>query len=285
MSPFYRFAARGAIIPFLKAVSKQHVQGTEYFPPTGGFIAVANHLSDLDSLTAMRALVDVDIPVYSLAKSTLFKVPVLGSILRAGGQIPVQRATDKASNSLAAAEKVLHEGGVIMVFPEGTLSRDPLKWPMTGKTGAARLAMTTGVPVVPMGQWGAHTILDTYSKRLRPVPRKRVEIRVGPTLDLSRFGRDISDRRAVRQCTAAIMRAITVLVEEIRGEKAPRPFDMHYDGDPGKGKIGVRRPDPAPQEADPTARESVDEAASKDPGAGGRGGADLPGDSAPEVPA
>ena len=43
------------------------------------------------------------------------------------------------------------------------------------------------------------------------------------------------------------MRAITVLVEELRGEKAPRPFDMHYDGDPGKGRVGVRRPDPMPE--------------------------------------
>jgi len=81
MTPFYRFAARGAIIPFLKMVSRQTVSGLENIPREGGFIAVANHLTDLDSLTAMRALVDADVPVYSLAKSTLFKVPVLGSIL------------------------------------------------------------------------------------------------------------------------------------------------------------------------------------------------------------
>ena len=76
MSPFYRFAARGAIIPFLKAVSRQKVTGTENIPREGGFITVANHLTDLDSLTAMRAMVDADVPVYSLAKSTLFDVPV-----------------------------------------------------------------------------------------------------------------------------------------------------------------------------------------------------------------
>jgi len=144
MSPFYRFAARGAIIPFLKAVSRQKVTGTENIPREGGFITVANHLTDLDSLTAMRAMVDADVPVYSLAKSTLFDVPVLGSILRAGGQIPVHRATKEAGDSLKEAERVLRSGEVIMVFPEGTLSRDPLQWPMTGKTGAARLAMATG---------------------------------------------------------------------------------------------------------------------------------------------
>ena len=213
MTPFYRFAARGAIIPFLKMVSRQTVSGLENIPREGGFIAVANHLTDLDSLTAMRALVDADVPVYSLAKSTLFKVPVLGSILRAGGQIPVQRGTQNAATALKAASEVLADGGAIMIFPEGTLSRDPLKWPMVAKT----------------------------------FPRKDVRVTIGELMDLSRFGRDTQDREAVRACTAEIMRAITALVEQLRGEKAPRPFDMHYDGDPGKGKIGVRRPDPLPE--------------------------------------
>ena len=228
MTPFYRFAARGAIIPFLKVVSRQKVTGLENIPRQGGFIAVANHLTDLDSLTAMRALVDADVPVYSLAKSTLFKVPLLGSILR-------------------AASDVLADGGAIMIFPEGTLSRDPLKWPMVAKTGAARLAMTSGAPVLPMGQWGAHEILDTYGCSFRPFPRKDVRVTIGELMDLSRFGTDTQDREAVRACTAEIMRAITALVEELRGEKAPRPFDLHYDGDPGKGRIGVRRPDPLPE--------------------------------------
>lgn len=250
MTPFYRLAARGAIIPFLKAVSRQHVEGTENIPSEGGFIAVANHLTDLDSLTAMRAFVDADVPVYSLTKATLFKVPVLGAILRAGGQIPVQRGTRDAARSLEAARKVLAEGGAIMIFPEGTLSRDPLQWPMVAKTGAARLAMVSGAPVVPVGQWGAQDVLHTYGKIFHPFPRKEVRVKIGTTLDLSRFGSDTQDHEAVRQCTAAMMEAITHLVEDLRGEKAPRPYDMHYDGDPGKGRIGVRRPDPLPELAE-----------------------------------
>ena len=246
MTPFYRFAARGAIIPFLKMVSRQTVTGLENIPREGGFIAVANHLTDLDSLTAMRALVDADVPVYSLAKSTLFKVPVLGSILRAGGQIPVQRGTQNAAAALKAAGDVLADGGAIMIFPEGTLSRDPLKWPMVAKTGAARLAMTSGAPVLPMGQWGAHEILDTYGRSFHPFPRKDVRVEIGSPFTLESFGSDTEDRAAVRAATAEIMRRITVLVEELRGEKAPRPYDVHYDGDPGKKHRGVRRPDPLP---------------------------------------
>ena len=274
MSPFYRFAARGAIIPFLKAVSRQKVTGTENIPREGGFITVANHLTDLDSLTAMRAMVDADVPVYSLAKSTLFDVPVLGAILRAGGQIPVHRATKEAGDSLKEAERVLRSGEVIMVFPEGTLSRDPLQWPMTGKTGAARLAMATGAPVVPMGQWGAQLVMGTYSKVIRPFPRKEVRILIGEPLDLSRFGSDTTDHDAVRACTAEIMRAITALVEQLRGEKAPRPYDMKYDGNPGKGRIGVRRPDPPPDGEGASAAAPDDgPAVTSGPAAAGEGGA------------
>lgn len=274
MTPFYRLAARGAIIPFLKAVSRQHVEGTENIPSEGGFIAVANHLTDLDSLTAMRAFVDADVPVYSLTKATLFKVPVLGAILRAGGQIPVQRGTRDAARSLEAARKVLVEGGVIMIFPEGTLSRDPLQWPMVAKTGAARLAMVSGAPVVPVGQWGAQDVLHTYGKIFHPFPRKEVRVKIGTPLDLSRFGSDTQDHEAVRQCTAAMMEAITHLVEDLRGEKAPRPYDMHYDGDPGKGRIGVRRPDPllgpaqdpgAPQAAAPQPAEAPESVEAPEP--------------------
>lgn len=246
MTPFYRFASRGVIIPFLKLVSRHHVGGLEHIPPEGGFIAVCNHLSDLDSLTAMRSLVDAGVPAYSLAKSSIFEVPVLGHVFKAGGQIPVHRGTDKAGSSLIEAERRLRAGDVIMIFPEGTLSRDPLRWPMTGKTGAARLAMATGAPILPMGQWGAQEILDSFGGGFHPFPRKDVRVLIGETFTLDEYGQDTSDRQVVRAATAEIMWRITVLVEQLRGERAPRPFDMHYDGDPGKDKLGVRRPDPAP---------------------------------------
>lgn len=247
MRPFYRFASRGAIIPFLKVVSKQRVTGVENIPESGGFVAVANHLSDLDSLTTMRALVDADVPAYSLAKSSLFEIPVLGHVFKAGGQIPVYRESSRAGNALVEAERRLRAGDVIMVFPEGTLSRDPLQWPMTGKTGAARLAMATGAPILPMGQWGAQEIIDSFGGGFHPFPRKEVRILIGTTFDLSAYGSDTTDREAVRAATAEIMGRITNLVEQLRGQKAPRPYDMKYDGDPGKDKRGVRRPDPAPE--------------------------------------
>lgn len=250
MTPFYRFAARGVIIPFLRAISRQEVEGLENLPQQGGFIAVANHLSDLDSLTTMRALVDADVPAYSLAKASLFQIPLLGKVFQAGGQIPVYRGSDQASNALVEAERRIRQGDVVMIFPEGTLSRDPLRWPMTGKTGAARLAMATGAPVVPMGQWGAHEIMDTMAGgTFKPLPRKTIRVKIGAPFTLEEYGSDTSDREAVKEATVRIMREITTLVEDLRGEKAPRPYDMAYDGDPGKNPhdrdyFGTRRPDP-----------------------------------------
>ena len=57
-----------------------------------------------------------------------------------------------------------------MIYPEGTLTRDPDLWPMTGKSGAARIALATGCPVIPVGQWGAQEILPPYAKKPRPLP-------------------------------------------------------------------------------------------------------------------
>lgn len=289
MTPFYRFAARGAIIPFLRLVSRHHVRGTEHIPREGGFIAVCNHLSDLDSLTAMRCLVDAGVPVYSLAKSTIFSVPVLGHVFKAGGQIPVYRGTEQAGSSLIEAERRLRQGDAIMIFPEGTLSRDPLKWPMTGKTGAARLAMATGVPVLPMGQWGAQDILDSFGGGFHPFPRKDVHVVIREPFTLEQYGSDTSDREAVRAATAEIMRRITEIVEELRGEKAPRPYDMHYDGDPGPDKRGVRKPDPVPvEDTQPTAPASAAPAASTsasgDPVSAPAEAASAPAEDASEVP-
>lgn len=145
---------------------------------------------------------------------------------------------------------------------------------MVAKTGAARLAMVSGAPVVPVGQWGAQDALHTYGKIFHPFPRKEVRVKIGTPLDLSRFGSDTQDHEAVRQCTAAMMEAITHLVEDLRGEKAPRPYDMHYDGDPGKGRIGVRRPDPllgpaqdpgAPQAAAPQPAEAPESVEAPEP--------------------
>ena len=129
-----------------------------------------------------------------LAKEDLFRIPVVGRALRGAGQIPVSRGTRDRS-SLDVAVAALGRGEVIVVYPEGTLTRDPDLWPMKGKSGVGRLALTSRAPVIPLAQWGAQEVLDRYARRPGNVLRRPVQhVRVGPPVDLSdlyeRAGKD-----------------------------------------------------------------------------------------------
>jgi 1-acyl-sn-glycerol-3-phosphate acyltransferase len=153
----YRNVAR-VVRPLLRSMTRTAWSGTENLPREGGYIVAANHMTNLDPLTFAHFLYDNGIAPKILAKAPLFKVPVLAGILRATGQIPVYRNTTSAGESLTAAVTAIREGDVVAVFPEGTLTRDPELWPMVGKTGIARLALTTRAPVIPVAQWGAQNL-------------------------------------------------------------------------------------------------------------------------------
>src|SRR5690606_31335223 len=127
------------------------------------------------------------------------------------------------------AEEALREGACVVVYPEGTVTRDPDLWPMVGKTGVARLALATGVPVIPVAHWGAQELLP-YGKETRPrlLPRKTFRVLVGPPVDLSKYQGQPIRGTVLREATADIMAAITRQLEELRGEKAPdTPYDSH----------------------------------------------------------
>ena len=92
---------------------------------------------------------------------------------------------------------------------------------MVGKTGIARLALTTRVPVIPVAQWGPQNVLGRYGKVFRPFPRKLVTVVAGPPVVLDDlYGRPL-DTATLREATGRVMAAITALLEDIRGEKAP----------------------------------------------------------------
>lgn len=207
-------------------ITRRNWRGSENLPKSGGFIAAGNHMSNFDPLPFAHFLFNMGFPPRILAKASLFKVPVLGWILRGTGQIPVFRQTATAGQSLMAAVEQLRAGECVAVFPEGTLTREPDLWPMTGKTGVARLALTARVPVIPIAQWGSQAILPRYSKRFRPFPRKPVWVHAGEPVDLSDLYDRPLDTATLREATERVMTAITVLLEEIRGEKAP---PVRYD--------------------------------------------------------
>ncbi|WP_323794203.1 lysophospholipid acyltransferase family protein [Nocardioides sp.] len=196
-------------------------------PATGGCVLVMNHLSHVDPLTAAVFTHDHGrLPRY-LAKSGLFRNRFLGIFLRAAGQIPVERASASAAGAYAAAVEAVNAGECIVIYPEGTITRDPGLWPMTGKSGAARIALETGCPVVPIGQWGAQELLAPYAKRPDLFPRKTVSIKVGDPVDLSDLADEPQDAEVLAVATGRIMDAITTIVEELRGETAPpERFDL-----------------------------------------------------------
>lgn len=182
-------------------------------PRTGPVIVVANHLSVTEVLAVGRVVIGHRRFPHCLAMGALFKWPVIGWLARATGQIPVERGTKSASRSLNAAAERLSVGQVVVIYPEGRLTRESDLRPGPGKTGVARLALDhPDVPVVPIGTWGPRP-------GARHVwHRHRARLVVGQAIDLSAWrGRD--DERCVREATAVIMDVITTLVEEARGAK------------------------------------------------------------------
>ncbi|MEE6282263.1 lysophospholipid acyltransferase family protein [Georgenia sunbinii] len=240
MTPVYRVAAN-VILPIMRLVARRDWQGAEHLPKTGGFIAVGNHVTNLDAVVFAHFLYDHGAPPLFLAKHSLFEVPVFGAALRSSGQIPVHRNSAGASAALGPARKVLDSGNVLGMFPEGTFTRDPQMWPMTARTGAARLALATQVPIIPVAQWGAQDILGRYAKVPHLLPRKTLHVHAGPPVHLTDLYDRPTDPAALREATERIMRTLTGMVADIRGEQPPaRMYDVRTDGDPRAAQLAAK---------------------------------------------
>jgi 1-acyl-sn-glycerol-3-phosphate acyltransferase len=122
---------------------------------------------------------------------------------------------------LRAAEALVENGGVIIIYPEGSLTRDPDMWPMRGKTGAARMALEHDIPVIPIAHWGTQDVMARYSKKISFFPRKTITVKVGDPVDLSGFRGRSLDLATLNEATSVIMTSITALLEDLRGEQAP----------------------------------------------------------------
>ena len=217
--------------PLLLLLTKRDWAGGENIPATGGAVIAANHASHIDPLTFAHFIWDHGrLPRY-LAKAALWDVRFLGAIMRDTGQIPVYRASTDASKAFSAAVEAVKDGKIVIVYPEGTLTRQPELWPMVGKTGAARIALSADVPVIPVAQWGAHEILYPYAKRPRLFPRRTLHARAGKPVDLDDLRGGPITPAVLHEATDRIMSDITSLLEEIRGERAPAErFDPRKAG-------------------------------------------------------
>lgn len=196
-------------------------------PQHGGVIFVANHISNFDTLALGEYLIWSGRWPRFLGKSEIFSIPILGRLGRACGQIPVYRNTEKAKDSLIEAERALRDGKAVMMYPEGTITADPDLWPMTARPGAARLALSTGFPVVPLGQTGADLVLGR--KKLiwpRIYPKKPMQVICGDPINFDDFAGKEVTREVLDRATVRIMDAVTELVSKLRDEPAP---ELRYD--------------------------------------------------------
>jgi len=223
-SPAYRRASKIILWPLIQVGMKHDWHGQENIsniPADQGLILAINHLSyaDIfaDSLFAYEA---GRYPVF-LAKSSLFDIKVLGSIIRKLGQLPVYRGQADAALVLRDAEQGIKNGACVIFYPEATVTRDPNQWPMVAKTGVARLALATGAPVIPIAHWGAQKILPYGSFRPHLVPRTTVQVSAGPPVDLSEWEGQPMTAQVLRAATERIMKDITALLAGIRGETPP----------------------------------------------------------------
>ncbi|SDT77538.1 lysophospholipid acyltransferase family protein [Actinoplanes derwentensis] len=197
---------------------------TDDVPATGPVILVPNHVSHFDPLVVAHYVYGTGRWPRFLGKASVWKVPIIGFLLVKARQIPVERGSVDAVKSLDTLVDALREGGAVVIYPEGTTTRHPDLWPMRGKTGAARLALLTGAPVVPIANWGAQAIFDPRTNRLK-LRRSPVTVTTGRPVDLSRWAGLEPTRQVLAEMTEAIMLNVRDLLGEIRDGEPPALYD------------------------------------------------------------
>lgn len=198
-------------------------RGQQNIPQHGGVVIVANHISNVDPLVLAQYLAYSGRWPRFLAKASLFSIPVVGRMLRAIGQIPVHRDSGAARQAVRFADEAIEQGKAVVVYPEGTITYDPDLWPMEGRSGAVRIALKTGCPVVPIGQWGAQDIM--WGKRIHfphLLPRKTLRLAAGPPIPLEDLRDQPISSEVLAVATDRVMDAITALVAGLREQNPPK---------------------------------------------------------------
>lgn len=252
--PAYRALAVGAHAA-LSLVTRRDWRHQERVPQAGGVLFVANHISNFDPLVLGEYLIYSGRWPRYLGKEELWHEPVVGWLAAHCGQIPIRRAAGESGAGLAAAEEALRRGKAVTVYPEGTITGDPDGWPMVARSGAARVALAARCPVIPLGQTGADLVIPGKQMHIpRLVPPKPITIACGEPVVLDDLydafhpegdrGEDVDpavvrrSHEAIVEAGARMMDAITALVEEVRGRRAPAGrYDL---------RLGRRVPRPAP---------------------------------------
>lgn len=210
------------VVPIMNLATRYRVRDAHKLPREGAFVLAPNHYSEIDPVVVAHVVWRLGRIPRFLAKAGLFTIPVVGWMLRASGQIPVERSGSvRGGDALKAARELTERGRLIIVYPEGSLTRDPGLWPMRGKSGAVRIALEQRIPVIPVAHWGTQQLMARYSKKVRLFPPKTIDVKFGDPVDLSAYADRPLDSATLSEATSVVMDAITALLEDLRSEKAP----------------------------------------------------------------
>ena len=231
-------AARALLYPAMWVSGPRLFLGLEHIPDEGPAIVVANHISYIDPLYDAIFMDRAGRIPRFMAKDAVFGMPVIGKLANELDQIPVHRGSAEAVDSLRAASDSIAAGNVVVIYPEGTVTRDPEFWPMRARTGAARLALDHAldgrVPVIPVARWNTQLIYDHYNgKKYRPFPRKRVVVSAGGPIDLSAFRGRQRSGELLREISDLLMTSVRDVLADVRGEPAPAEFYQPQQKDVG----------------------------------------------------
>lgn len=199
--------------------------------PAGPIIVISNHTSYADGVLLALAARRLGRSLRMLATSGIFEVALIGGAMRKLGFIAVRRGAADASTALDQAAEALAAGEAIGLYPEGRVTRHPEQWPERSKTGAVRLALRTGAPIVPLAMVGAHLVVGPQH-RVRGlikalVLRPRVHVKVGEPIEVAALvGSREPSNDEIRAAADQVMGRLIALIEELRGETAPDPLGV-----------------------------------------------------------
>lgn len=214
MEPWYR-AAELALVPPFQLWFNWRLEGLEKVPAQGPVIVVGNHLSYIDPFAHGYFVVKAGRRPRFLAKRELFDAPLVGTVLRGARQISVERGTGDRS-PLEDARRAVELGEVVVIYAEGTTTTTNEDFsPGRGKTGAVRLALETGMPILPVATWGGQFVWRKSGRQSLAFGRPIWVVAGEPFAPAERVD-GAADARKVRALTDEMMGRLARLVDDLR---------------------------------------------------------------------
>ena len=217
---FWFRAAEWALVPPIKVWFNWRFEGLENVPREGPCLVACNHISYFDPLAHGYLLVKAHRKPRYLAKSELYGHWLLRRVLEGAKQIKVYRGSGDAA-PVESAKEALRAGECVVVYPEGTVTKNPDFSPTRGKTGIARLTLDTEIPVLPVAVWGSQQVWQKDGARSLKFARP-IWVKAGPPIDFSSYADDAPDAETLRAVTDQVMDELTQLVEDLRSRYPKR---------------------------------------------------------------